>query len=375
VSDGFTEFTNQSWFGRLGSAIKGIIFGVILFLGAIILLFWNEGRAVKRYKLLKEGKNIVVSIDANNVDSLNEGKLVHVSGLATTDEILKDDSFGISVNAIKLKRNVEMYQWKEHKQRRKKKKLGGGTTTKTTYTYSKVWSKRLIDSSRFKIQQGHENPVDMPYSSIEKKATEVRVGAFYLSPSLIDKISGYKHLPAEKTQLTEDMGFKIKNGDYYLGNSSSNPKVGDVRVSFQIIKDAEVSLVSAQVGNSFAPYKTKSGGELELLEQGILSADEMFKQATESNVLLTWILRIVGFIIMFVGILMMFKVLSVVADVIPLLGSVVSAGTGIISFLIALILSSLTVAIAWITFRPLIAASLIILIFACVFLIKKKLKK
>ncbi len=375
MSDNFTEFSNQSWFGRIGSAIKGIIFGVILFLGAFILLFWNEGRAVKRYKLLKNGKNIVVSIDANNVDSLNEGKLVHVSGLATTDDILNDDDFGISVKAIKLKRTVEMYQWKERKKRRKKKKLGGGTTTKTTYTYSKTWSKDLIDSGRFKISTGHENPVNMPYSSFVKKATKVHLGAFYLSPSLIDKISGYEHLPAKKSQLTEDMGFKIRNGDYYLGNNPSSPKVGDVRVSFQVVRDADISLVSAQVGNTFEPYKTESGDELVMLEQGILSADAMFKQAEETNALLTWVLRIVGFIIMFIGLSMMFKVLSVVADVVPLFGSIVSAGTGIISFLIALIFSALTIAIAWITFRPLIGITLIVLVVGCVLLVTSKLRK
>jgi len=375
VSDSFTEYSNQSWFGRIGSSIKGIIFGLIFFLGAFILLFWNEGRAVKRYKLLKEGKNIVVSVDANNVDSLNEGKLVHISGVATTDEILNDEDFGIAVKAIKLKRTVEMYQWQEHKKRRKKKKLGGGTTTKTTYTYSKSWSSNLIDSSNFKVSTGHENPVDMPYSSYEKKANKVHLGAFYLSSSLIDKISGYEHLPAKKNQLTDDAGFKVRNGDYYIGGSLSNPKVGDVRISFQVIRDTEISVVSAQVGNKLEPYKTKSGDELAMLEQGILSADTMFKQAEESNAVLTWILRIVGFIIMFIGLSMMFKVLSVVADVIPFLGSIVGFGVGIISFLAALMFSALTIAIAWITFRPFIAITLILLVVGCILLVTSKLKK
>ncbi|WP_339136467.1 MAG: hypothetical protein WGN25_01115 [Candidatus Electrothrix sp. GW3-4] len=53
--DSYTEVTNQSWFSRIGGAIKGIIFGFILFIIAFPLLFWNEGRAVKTYKTLKEG--------------------------------------------------------------------------------------------------------------------------------------------------------------------------------------------------------------------------------------------------------------------------------------------------------------------------------
>ena len=42
--DNFTEVTNDSWFGRLGNAIKGVVFGLLLFVVAFPLLFWNEGR-------------------------------------------------------------------------------------------------------------------------------------------------------------------------------------------------------------------------------------------------------------------------------------------------------------------------------------------
>jgi hypothetical protein len=55
----------------------------------------------------------LVTVDASSVDPANEGKLVHLTAKAVTDETLADDMFGVSANAIKLRRNVEMYQWKE----------------------------------------------------------------------------------------------------------------------------------------------------------------------------------------------------------------------------------------------------------------------
>ncbi|MCI5157840.1 MAG: hypothetical protein D3906_05255, partial [Candidatus Electrothrix sp. AUS1_2] len=81
--DSYTEVTSESWFGRIGGAIKGIIFGFILFLIAFPLLFWNEGRAVKTYKSLKEVSGAVISVLADQVDPNNEGKLVHLSGRAS----------------------------------------------------------------------------------------------------------------------------------------------------------------------------------------------------------------------------------------------------------------------------------------------------
>ena len=108
--DTFTEVTTESWLGRIGGAFKGIIVGLVLFIAAFPVLFWNEGRAVRRYKTLNEGAGILISVPEARVMSKNDGKLVHVSGMAVTDEILADPEFEPAVNAIKLKRKVEMYQ-------------------------------------------------------------------------------------------------------------------------------------------------------------------------------------------------------------------------------------------------------------------------
>ena len=75
--------------------------------------------------------------------------------------------------------------------------------------------------------------------------------------------------------------------------------------------------------------------------------------------MLTWILRLVGFLLMVLGLNMIFKPLAVIADVLPILGSIVGAGTGIIACLLAAILSLLTIAIAWIVYRPLLGIILL----------------
>ena len=48
----FQEVTHQSWFSRIGRAIKGVVVGLVMFAVSFPLLFWNEGRAVRRYKTL-----------------------------------------------------------------------------------------------------------------------------------------------------------------------------------------------------------------------------------------------------------------------------------------------------------------------------------
>ena len=90
--DSVTEQTDISWFSRIGSSLSGILVGLLLFMAAFPLLFWNEGRAVRRYKTLQEGGGATVSISAESVQAANDGKLVHLAGEARTDEILADES-------------------------------------------------------------------------------------------------------------------------------------------------------------------------------------------------------------------------------------------------------------------------------------------
>ena len=130
------ETTSTSWFSRLGNSFKNIFVGFLFVIGAIILLFWNEGRAVKTEQNLKEGFSVVVSVSPDKKDLINEGKLIHFSGMTKSPDLLIDSEFGVSASAIKMQRIVEVFQWKEESRSKTVQKLGGGTETTTTYTYS-----------------------------------------------------------------------------------------------------------------------------------------------------------------------------------------------------------------------------------------------
>lgn len=360
--DTFTEVTTESWLSRTGGAFSGILVGLVLFMAAFPVLFWNEGRAVRRYQTLNEGAGSVISLAEARVLSEYDGKLVHVSGKAVTDEIVSDPEFEVAVNAIKLQRKVEMYQWTENKQRKTKKKLGGGEKTVTKYSYSKSWSSSLISSSNFKKPSGHQNPDSMAYQSEEFVASEVFLGEFKLSRSLVGKINKSSILPVADLANIEGFTDAVFHGHgIYFGDNPSSPQIGDLRITYHIVAPTEVSIVSRQIAQSFEPYRAKAGGTINMLNLGIVGAENMFQQAHQSNVMWTWILRVGGFILMLVGVAMILRPLSVLADVIPFLGSIVGAGTGILSFLIAAPFAFVTVAVAWLRYRPVIGISLLVL--------------
>ncbi len=186
-----TVTTSESWGSRLGGSIKGILFGVLLLIAAIVLLFWNEGRAVHTKKALDEGQSMVENASIEQIDPGQDGKLVHLNGKLETKDVLEDSQFGVVFEGIKLKRLVEMYQWEENTDSSSTKKMGGSTETTTTYTYNKDWNSSLIDSGGFH-DQGHDNPGIMMYESDTLSAGNVQLGKFKLSESLINKLGTIK---------------------------------------------------------------------------------------------------------------------------------------------------------------------------------------
>lgn len=359
--DSFTRVTHQGWGGRLMESIKGVLVGVVLFLASFVVLFWNEGRAVTTAKSLEEGAGAVVSVQADAVDAANEGKLVHMTGEATTDETLTDPDLGVSAQAIKLARTVEMYQWKETKRSRKKKKFGGGTTTETTYNYSREWSERLIKSSSFAEARDHQNPTEMAYQSADTMAQKVTLGAFRLSDGLARKVGGGKRVQADAAMLPAALKDQVKvaSGTFYIGPNPASPAIGDLRITFTAVHPATVSLIAQQVGESFQPYKTKVGRTLELLKMGSHTADQIFEAEQAANVAMTWGIRLLGFVLMAVGLGLIANPLVVMADVIPFLGNLLGLGVALFAGAIALFLSLVTIAIAWLFYRPLLAIALI----------------
>ncbi|MDD4350301.1 MAG: TMEM43 family protein [Opitutales bacterium] len=372
-----THVTRQSWISRLGDSIKGILFGLILIVGSIVLLFWNEGRSVKRYKDLKEGAGVVVSVQSDRVDATLEGSLIHTSGMANTESTLKDPVFDVSVNALRLERLVEMYQWEETSSTKTEKKLGGATEPVTTYDYRKTWHSGRIDSSGFQEPAGHENP-DLTLDKVSLTASDVTLGDYHLTPMLVDRISNFQTLSiGEQVPAPAGINREISTtGDtIFVGDNQSQPQIGDLRIRFRYVAPQNVSVIAAQSMNGFEPYKTSRGGTILEIKTGLLSTEEMFAQAQASNRMITWLIRLGGFVLMGIGFGMLFRPLSVVADVVPFIGNIIGAGTGFVGFLIAAILSLITIAVAWLVYRPVLGIGLLVVAGLLMFWLKTRVSK
>lgn len=153
---------------------------------------------------------------------------------------------------------------------------------------------------------------------------------------------------------------------------ASQARIGDMRVKFTVILPHNISLVAKQRGDTFVGYLAKTKKKVDLLCDGAKDAAEMFEDARDANAMLTWLVRLGGFLLMFFGLSMILKPLSVLADVLPILGNIVEMGNGLVAGIVALVCSLVTIAIAWIFYRPVLAIFLLVLAAGGIFLLWKK---
>ena len=335
------------------------------------------------------------------VDSAFEGKMVYATGRAVTKDELTDPVFGVKVNAIKLRRKVEYYQWVEHRRSEKRQKLGGGEETVTTYTYSREWVSHPVDSQSFKQMVGHENKTRIQTEAADWLAPSVTFGAYRFPAFLARSIGGEKPLDISLTdtqraelqkaffapnasldasQVVGQQGASMihtQTNTIYVGREPGAPSIGDVRVTFFETPAAEVSILAKVNGDTFVPFRASNGNTFSRLSMGIQDMNSMFDAAKSGNATMAWILRGLGLVLCVTGFGMVFAPLKVLADVIPLLGSIVGAGTGLVAGLLGTAWSMVIIAIAWIRFRPVLGACLLGAALALVILlvIKGRMKK
>jgi hypothetical protein len=377
------ETSSQGWFSRIMASIKGVLFGLVLVVLAFPILFVNEGFAVKVARGLGEGRGQVVTGASGQVNPQLEGKLVHMTGVASSKKGVSDAVLGIAApGAIRLERLVEMYQWVEKTETKKEKKLGGSEETIKTTTYEKEWSSSEVSSQDFKVKEKNgervENP-PMPMKGGSVVANDVMLGAHTLTDSLVSQLTGGTPVVIDQaaiSALPESIrgSARLHDGGIFVGDPAK-PRVGDLRIKLLKTDASDVSVVAKQTGNALGPWQTSQGTTIDLLDKGTLTADQMFSSAESANETRTWIVRLLGFLCMFIGFGMIFKPLSVVADVVPFIGSVVGMGTGIVAFALSAPLSLVTIAVAWIVYRPLLGVILLVVgigVFVGIFMMARK---
>lgn len=146
--------------------------------------------------------------------------------------------------------------------------------------------------------------------------------------------------------------FVYQDQGYYFGNDPAYPQIGDTRVTFTYVPQQIVSVIARQTGTSLTSFVTSNKRAILLVETGTVSADEMFLHASKQVALMTWLLRAAGFALLWCGFKAIVQPISVMGDVLPIVGNILEAGADVVTFLLALVVSTVVICLAWLAVRP-----------------------
>lgn len=337
-----TETVTESWGERILDSIKGVIIGILLFFGSFVLLFWNEGR-VNVTNIAKKATHISSTSEApQNLDM----KLISTTGnLETKQEI--GDTYLKPSSYIELNRNAEMFAWVEHVETDSKKEMGGSKKTKRTYIYKKEWVDAPTDSSNFKEVKGHKNP-KMTIVDKTNLSNQTNIGVYSLNTPNIELPDATNiTLDKNNTKLKEGMG--LANSEYiYKGSGTlESPQVGDIRVSYSVVRPRENATVFGQLNladKKISPHYGKENTKLYRLF--FKSRDAALATMQNEYETTTWMLRGAGFAMMWFGLFLILGPIGIFLDVVPFVGSLGKLGIAIVTMLASLVLSGVTILIS-----------------------------
>ncbi|HEV7490763.1 MAG TPA: TMEM43 family protein [Rhodanobacteraceae bacterium] len=185
-----------------------------------------------------------LNVAADKIDPANEDRLIDVTGDLKVVTPTHDTQLGIDANAVMLMRYADMLQWQEQ-------------CSGKDCTYRQVWSPQLINSKKFRVPEGHQNPSHLPVTTARYPSGEVRVGAFRVNAALFGDSAPGAPLPIKpqpysvtNSKLPSNLAisFRDRNGTLYAGDPD-HPSVGDVRVIYRIIPAQKVQIIGTQHGD------------------------------------------------------------------------------------------------------------------------------
>lgn len=141
-----------------------------------------------------------------------------VAGIPEVAEPVVDPDYGVQVEALGLRREVQMWQWQRD---------GDG--------FGGTWSAEPIDASDF--PERYANPGRAPYGSAQWFAGRVQLDGRRLAPELITALPGWEPVPVERAAaaLPPNLAVVFQPDGAWLSSSadSDNPHIGDLRIRWQ----------------------------------------------------------------------------------------------------------------------------------------------
>ncbi len=288
---------------------------LLLTLGIALLLIFGSGlysmekHFATQSKSLSELEETAVPMkNITQVDAALNNKLIYAQGPAKTNDNLIDDRFGINVKGLGLVYNVYFYQdvdtgegfevdWISNPDMYLNPQdydinahIFDELTGKTVYVKDATLGAYTIDPTL--LQGLHDaTPMELRITPAQLEALhEAMYAAGKKALYIPDSIEMYDK--AKKDMKNPRMLAKIVDNEIYLGYDPKDPQLGDMRITFSVIPEQDVSVIALPEGNTLMPYKDSSNLSIPLIVGRKTSMSATIQEYLDKNTDNMWTLRI-----------------------------------------------------------------------------------
>jgi hypothetical protein len=399
MSEYYDQVEELDWFSRIGESFRSIGFACLAIIISFIVLIYNEGQTI-----VNQVAQSAIPISSTVANQQHVGKLISMSGVITSNETLGDGLFIKPGKYIVLGRSIEIYGWRERRNKQTKNKVGGSQTRITTATYDKIWiplndfnsekvsllgnDTSVVESTKstsFLQPQNHQNP-NPTINDASFKVSSAKIGLFNLDMQSFQlptsgsfeeafgkAFTGYVELPTptflQLSKQNTTASANLTNTYNYAYQGSGNldsPNVGDLRMRYATLNsDANVTVIGKLANNNqIVPYVHKNHHRLYRIFLGNQTqASQRIKKEDET---FTWAFRFIALLLMWYGFRVIAEPVNIILDFIPLFGSVGRAVSSFSTLIVSLTLTISTIIIYHITYNLLYVAIAIPLLFLMV---------
>ncbi len=346
------QFSFRSRRGRSNPFVLAIV-GIIFFLASFAVLWTNEGRI--NFADVAEDS---VLLWADRMDPAVDGKLVAAAGQLTSSEQLGDPPYFPAGTYARLDRRVEMYAWEEVKE--------SDDDDNYTYSYRKQWTSSPDDSSSFHYSRNHYNPPMRLHSQIYTVST-AQVGAYAIDPRSIT-FPTPPVIELATLGIPSDDRYDVEGNYLFMGEGTlNNPQIGDLRISYAGLNlNTNVTVFGEVSGERIVPFMYK--GKHMLYRAFLQDREGAIAKMGQEYLIALWGFRAGGFLLMWIGLMMLFGPITALLNFVPVLGGLGKGLVVLVAFVLALVLSLITVVIAALAHNLLLLAAVMLLLVGGLFI-------
>lgn len=348
----------------------------------LILLGWNEKRAVCDAKAIIKGKEVAIEA-ACNANTSNINGLIVFSCELQKDELTPPTPLpgitGTNYQGICMQKKSVLYQCKETVTSKTEKTSGGGTKTIKTYSYAKAWSGSKLTRSygggtaTTANKAKARSACGANYDSTTNANLLQSTGKTYIPKAHFGsyKVGGalLKSVACNTPVAVSSIGspWRLDGGAIKQGPNPDN--IGTLKVSYVTNSWAADKIMHTVLGKNTAegivPYSIPGSWlcgaqDISDLRSGTNTKDQLFEAMAAENTTTTWALRFFGFLFLWCSCTCMFGPCEVLADCIPMigpmLGDMIEAIICCMTCPPASCCCFFVCAIVWIAMRPIMGA-------------------